>query len=150
MNSSIKCSLFALLVVGNLSLSAPAIADSKTVFKGLPHFGINEFGFRREAGQIDPTRIESSAVVISEVDGKYYWASRENRELRKIVGGEPHGAITTYFALDGSGYIRIIVDPKWKRTMRMRFPDYNLDYTEHMLQGLGSFTYFGAEARGAQ
>lgn len=120
-----------------------ALAEPKTVLKGRPSFGINEFGFMRDAGPIAPGKAGFAEVVISEIDGKYYWASRENRELKKIVGGNPSGAMITYLALDGSGYIRVVTSASWKENMRTRFPDYDLDYTEHMVQALGSLTYFG-------
>lgn len=137
----------AALLFSHLVVPTSVSAAPRTVFRGTPQFAINEFGFMREAAPVDQAKASLVELVISEIDGKYYWASRENREVIKIEGGEPKGSIVTYVALDGSGYIRIVTSPQWKAKLRTRFPDYDLDYTEHLLQGLGSYTYFGIEKK---
>ncbi len=127
-----------------------ALAQATTVFRGRPDYVIEEFGITRQAGEVDPKAVAGAEVVISEIEGKFYWASRENRELTKNIGGDPVGSIITYSAQDGSGYVRVVTNPLWKATLRQRFPNYDLDYTEHLLQALGSLTYFGREINSAK
>ncbi|MEK6263144.1 MAG: hypothetical protein AABP62_31590 [Planctomycetota bacterium] len=40
--------------------------------------------------------------VISEIDGKFYWASRENVLMRRVESG----AFITYVAANAAGYVR--------------------------------------------
>jgi len=87
------------------------------------------------------TRAEAANVhcVISEIGGKYYWASRENKPLVLIRGG----AFNTYIAADGSGYIRVTI-PEMKKTVdAMGGAEADFDYVEHLLIGLSSVTYYG-------
>lgn len=122
--------------------TAQQSSKESIVFRGTPISAIEEFGFERVVGAVKSSAKAGSEVVISEVGGKFYWKSRENRPLVKVLGGEPHGAIVTYIATDGAGYIRIM-PPTWKASLQTKMPHYQYDYMEHMLQGLGSFTYFG-------
>ena len=117
-------------------------AESRTVFKGRPLYVIQEFGFQRQSSGVGPDKAPMAEVVISEIGGKFYWASRENREMTKAVVGTPDAPIINYIAVDGAGYVRVM-SPAWVKLMKTKIPDYELDYTEHMLQGLGSLTYYG-------
>lgn len=130
------------LVFAALLTVTEAMGQATTVFKGRPIYGVEEFGYTRKAGEIDSAKASMAEVVISQIGEKYYWASRENRELTKISGGNPPGSLVTYLAIDGSGYVRV-AGPVYTQAMKTKIPDYNLDYTEHMTIGLGSFTYFG-------
>jgi hypothetical protein len=77
--------------------------------------------------------------VISEIDGRFYWASRDNKELTRHRGG----SFVTYAAVDGSGYVRII-EPSFKAAAsQMSLTESKFDYVEHLLLGLRSVTYHG-------
>jgi len=107
-------------------------------FEGIPLLSINEFGVFRVPTEITSEEQATRKVLITKKDNKFYWTSRENRELNKIEAAN----FITYLALDGSGYIRI-GNEEWKSKMRMKYPKYNFDYMEHMVIGLGSLSYFG-------
>ena len=77
--------------------------------------------------------------VVSEVGGRYYWATRQNKELIRRSAG----AFITYSAIDGSGYVRVI-DPAFKATVALVSPtESRFDYVEHLLIGLRTVTYYG-------
>ncbi len=81
------------------------------------------------------------AVNLQCVGDNYYWASRENKEMVKIE----LGAFATYIALDGSGYVRVIL-PGMKAAIALAegATGEKFDYVEHLLVGLRSVTYYGA------
>jgi hypothetical protein len=113
-------------------------AQTTPEFEGTPILGINEFGVFRAPVELAQEEQATHKVLITKKDDKYYWTSRENRELRKFESE----AFVTYWTLDGSGYVRI-GNQEWKNKMRVKYPQYNFDYVEHMTIGLGSLSYFG-------
>ena len=113
--------------------------QSITVFKGLPMVKISEGGVSRVPENITRGRAVNFKCIISKIGGAYYWASRENVKLSRIDSG----AFSTFVAENGSGYIRI-VNPDLKVTAsQLGETEAKYDYTEHLLIGLGSVTYYG-------
>ena len=98
---------------------------------------------RGGVGRVPETFARSKAVdfacIISEIGGKYYWATRENKEMVRSTSG----SFTTYSAVDGSGYVRVL-DPDLKELAAlMSDTEAKFDYVEHLLIGLRTVTYFG-------
>ena len=54
-------------------------AQAKTAFAGVPTVKISEGGVERTVVQLERASPVNVAVVVSEIDGRYYWASRENK-----------------------------------------------------------------------
>lgn len=54
--------------------------------------------------------------VISKIEDRYYWASRENVEMVKIESG----AFITFLAVNGSGYVKVI-KPEWKKMVSLMY-----------------------------
>ena len=124
-----------ILFLFNVIVNGQAI----TVFSGTPEIKISESGIDRIINKIDIEKSNMLRCVISEIDDKYYWASRENKELVKINSG----AFITFAALDGSGTIRII-NPKLKDAASMMSQtEKKYDYVETMFIGLCILTYYG-------
>ena len=130
-----------LLIVFLLAFALPfsSFGQSRTVFTGLPNVKISEGGSGRLVEAVPRSQAANLQCVISEIGGKYYWATRGNKELSRNVGG----AFITYTAVDGSGYVRII-DPQRKSiASSMSETEATFDYVEHALLGLRSVTYYG-------
>jgi hypothetical protein len=53
------------------------------------------------------------------------------------------GTFATFIALDGSGYIRIVISNLKVAASLMSDTETKYDYVEHMLIGLRSVTYYG-------
>lgn len=123
-----------------LGLAATGLhAQSRTVFNGVPAIKISEGGLERLPEALPTEKATNLRCVISEIGGKYYWATRENKELTRRSAG----AFITYSAVDGSGYIRVI-DPAYKAAVALASPtESRFDYVEHLLLGLRSVTYYG-------
>ena len=132
--------LFAFIV---LNFSASLRAQSVTVFKGQPTIKISEGGVERYVEKVTKGQASNLACIISEIGGQYYWASRENLELSEIKSG----TFTTFFAKNGSGYVRILEPGMKKEASVAGGAESTYDYVEHLLIGLKSVTYYGLEAK---
>ena len=126
----------AALVVGGASFGAQA---PTTVFRGRPAVKISEGGVERTPEQVPRERAVNLECVISRIGNSYYWASRENLQLSRIDGG----AFSTYVAVNGAGYVRILNPEAKAAASAMSDAEKNFDYVEHALIGLRSVTYYG-------
>lgn len=132
-------SFFSLCAFFLLALSPLSAQSAETVFKGRPQLQITETALNRVPKQIGEAEADGFECVISKIGKRYYWASRENRELVRVVS---EGFIT-YVAVDGSGYVRL-VDPQRKSSVSLvSGTEDRFDYVEHVLTGLRSMSYFG-------
>jgi hypothetical protein len=78
---------------------------------------------------------EQYRVIITRRDGRYFWSSRENRELIYHHSGAFH-----YFTdLTGGGYIKIIDTAMLPDSMHGPGPRFR--YMEHLTLWLGTITY---------
>lgn len=128
-----------LVVLASVVLTSQVHAQSRTVFSGVPVLKVSEGGVERLPEPLPGDKAVNLGCVISEIGGKYYWATRENKEMVRRTSG----AFITYIAVDGSGYVRV-VDPSAKGAASMISPtEAKFDYVEHLLVGLRSVTYFG-------
>lgn len=113
--------------------------QAETVFTGLPEVKISESGDSRLPEAVSRDKAKSFVCVISKIDGKYHWTSRENARLFRVESG----AFITYVAENGSGYVRI-TNPELKQAADLAGgPEAKFDYVEHLLFGLRSITYYG-------
>ncbi len=120
-------------------LAAAGDSAAKTVFRGRPMVGIQERGGGRAAEDLTSDKGAALICTVSRIGDTYYWASRENRVLlRHDVTG-----YTTYFANDGSGYVKV-VDPGMRDLLKDDpVPEAMFDYVEHYQIGLSTVTHYG-------
>lgn len=135
-----KILIFTFIV---LIIATPIFAKELVVFTGMPEIKISEGGVGRISENLTGDKAIKFKCTITKIDAKYYWTSRENVELMPIVSG----AFITYWAVSGSGYVRII-NPEMKEGVRQLGamagdPEEKFDYVEHLLLGLKSITYYG-------
>jgi|GEM_PF-1483766 len=123
-----------------LALTATGVkAQARTVFNGVPIVKISEGGLERLPETLSVEAAINLGCVISEIGGRYYWATRQNKELIRRSAG----AFITYSAIDGSGYVRVL-DPAFKAAAALVSPtESRFDYVEHLLIGLRSVTNYG-------
>ncbi|MFW9941603.1 MAG: hypothetical protein ACFFFT_11225 [Candidatus Thorarchaeota archaeon] len=130
---------FILLITLVFLLVGHSYSQSNTVFSGIPTFKISEGGVERVPEAVSREKAINLGCLISEIGGKYYWTTRENKEL--ILNES--GAFITFTAIDGCGYVRII-PPEMKKAASLMSPtEEKFDYVEHLLIGLRSVTYYG-------
>ena len=126
-----------------LIAAVEVFAEEVIVFTGVPEIKISEGGGNRVPESLTKDKAIKFKCTITKMDDKYYWTSRENVELVPIVSG----AFITFWAVNGSGYIRL-VKPEMKGEVRRLGaiagdPEAKFDYVEHLLLGLKSVTYYG-------
>lgn len=132
-----------ILAIIFLAIAAPLFAKDVNIFTGVPEIKISEGGVNRIPENLTKDKAIKFKCSITKIDDKYYWTSRENVELIPIV----NGAFITYWAVNGSGYVRV-VKPEMKEEVKKMGamagdPEEKFDYVEHLLLGLKSVTYYG-------
>jgi hypothetical protein len=136
-----KKSMFAFLVV--LVVTTSLFAGESVVFTGLPKIKISEGGVSRTPENVKQEKAVQFKCTITKMDDKYYWTSRNNVELFPTSSG----AFTTYWAANGSGYVRVTKPEMRAELKRMGAavgdPEAKFDYVEHLLLGMKSVTYYG-------
>lgn len=125
-------SIFIIMV-----LSLPAFASEEIIFTGMPEIKISEDGTRRTPEKISEANAIKFKCIITKIEDKYYWTTRENLELIPIRSG----AYITFVTVNGVGYVRTI-DPEIKNGS-IAGESRSYDYMEHLLSGLSTITYFG-------
>ena len=133
----------AILALIFLSIAAPLFAKELIIFTGVPEIKISEGGLNRVPENVAKEKAVQFKCTITKMNDKYYWTSRDNVELIPITSG----AYITYWAVKGSGYVRI-VRPEMKEAVKKLAamagdPEEKYDYVEHLLLGLKSVTYYG-------
>ena len=102
--------------------------DAETIFIGFPKRKVSEAGLDRVAEELPREKAANLRCVISKIEDKYYWASRENVGMVKIEGG----AFITFLAVNGSGYVRVIAPELKEAASLMSKTEKNFDYVEHL------------------
>ena len=87
-----------------LMVAFPLYAKGAVIFTGIPEIKISEGGVTRTPENLNEEKAINFKCTITKIDDKYYWTSRENIELIPIYSG----AFITYWAVNGSGYVRIV------------------------------------------
>ncbi len=132
----------AFLLVQLLSLPlAQAPADATVVVEGRPVARVDSSEDATKHGALPEIEREKLKVVIVRKGSRYFWASRENRELERRVSGPFH-----YF-IDRAegGYVRIFDRSTLPESMRPEGARF--EYTEHVPVWRGTLTFFGTVDR---
>ena len=112
------------------------VTSAEVVFEGLPSMKVTVFdNGKPEQETMNPSRSSEYAVRIVKLGNKYFWESRESKPLNIIKSG----VYTTYFAEDGSGYIRIADEGIGAVTGEVH------RYMEQVTLRLNNITYHGFE-----
>jgi hypothetical protein len=116
-----------------ITASSLARAEERLVFSGTPTIKVESAP--QAANRVELTTQEQTEyrVLITARDGKYYWTSRENKELFHFRSGA-----FDWFVAPGSGYIKV-VDRRY--LLQEDGPRYL--YMEHMTLLLNTITYWG-------
>ena len=123
-----------------LCAAAPAGA-ADIVLQGTPtkKITITAGGVTEEP--VDASRASELAVMIIRTRDAYFWASRENKPLRRSQST----TYITFHAVDGSGYVRVYQPHMDKLSGKLPAAERagEFGYMEHLVHQLGSITYFG-------
>ncbi len=123
---------FALVFV----LASPGLAQ--TVLSARPTVKVESNAASTQRFQLSDAEQEEFRVVITTRDGRYYWISREGRELMHHRSGVFHYFIDP----TGGGYVKVVDTDLLPESLRDPGP--RVQYLEHVTLGLGTITYWGA------
>ena len=76
------CVMTALLVLVAVSVSP----QSHTAFSGMPSVKISEGGLERSPEDVPRNKAVNLVCVISEIGGRFYWATREKQGAEALRG----------------------------------------------------------------
>ena len=124
-----------------LSLFSFNAYSADLIFKGSPTTKIEITEDKSTTFSLNKKQSKEFAVIIEREDGKYYWRSRNNTQLTPIQSG----AYVTYFAENGSGYIRVYTNDMQEMYHKLSKEEQAKShlYMEHLIHQLGSITYYG-------
>jgi hypothetical protein len=121
-----------------LAVSAFGSAFADAAFEGRPTTKVESNDTKTVRTVLTKSAQAECAVTIIQHDGRYFWASREDRELVHTSSGTFH-----YFtAPDGAGYVKVFDTHSVPRAMRPPGPRFR--FMEHVSLGLWTITYWGA------
>ena len=117
-------------------------SNERIVFCGKPIIKISENGVSRVVEEISSKDAREYKVIITAVEDKYFWLTRNNVSLKRILSG----AYIYYVAVNGSGYIKVLRnDLKDNLMPYLDETEKKFDYIEHMTMGLKTISYYGQE-----
>jgi len=135
--------LLTVLIVTTISVSLLYAEEKeqkeKIVFSGMPKMKISEAGTSRVVDEMSGAKAIEFKCTITKIEDKYYWATRESKEMVLTRSG----AFITFIAVNGSGYVRIINPDLKEMASLMGETEEKFDYIEHLLLGLKTITYYG-------
>ncbi len=123
---------FALVFV----FASPGLAQ--TVLSVRPTVKVESNAASTQRFQLSDAEQEEFRVVITIRDGRYYWISREGRELIHHRSGVFHYFIDP----TGGGYVKVFDTGLVPESLRDPGPRFQ--YLEHVTLGLETITYWGA------
>jgi hypothetical protein len=112
-------------------------------FRGMPQ-RVTSVGCQKTSDKaISTEKAEEFICLIHKIDGRYYWASRENRELLKVQSG----CFINYIAVGEGGYVKVINPAQRSAVAFLGESEVKYDYVEHLLAfGLSSIAYYGKQS----
>jgi len=119
------------------ALVLPASAEDGLVLSAVPTAKVESSSDRTERFSLAPAQAQEFAVVIVKRNGRYFWASRENRELLHSRSG----VFDLFIEPGGSGYIKVLDQRALPDFLRVPGPA--IQYLEQMTLGLATLTYWG-------
>lgn len=120
-----------------LLFASPGIAQT-IVLTAKPTAKVESGDASTERYVLSESEREKYRVIITRRDGRYFWSSRENRELIY----QPSGALHYFIDPSGSGYVKILDTHMLPESMRDPGPRFR--YMEHLTLWLRMITYWGA------
>ena len=131
----------SLILVALFILLPWSVAGAELEFEGIPSVRIDTLEGTSRTHPVAPRNALSLQVRVVRSSDEYLWASRDNVPMIK----RESGIYITYVAVTGAGYVRVL-NADMRRAIRTLPPEQQAKefiYTEHMIDRLGSITYFG-------
>jgi hypothetical protein len=129
------------LLVFVLAFASLTASAAELEFEGTPSIKVEVVEGITQTAPVPPQRARNLAVRVIKTPTGYAWASRNDVPLLRSESG----AYVNYVATTGAGYVRVL-NPAMRKAIES-LPKDQRDkeflYMEHMVNQLGSITYFG-------
>ena len=128
------------LLLASMLIAATGVS-AQVEFEGIPSVAVEMQEGTTRSVEVSSSRVPDLKVTIAKEGGKYVWASRNNLTMNKTESG----VYITYTATTGAGYVRVL-NPMMRKALESLPPDQRAKefvYMEHLVNRLGSITYFG-------
>lgn len=132
-----RLSLLSAFIVLAAVWSPAAYAQDHVVLAGRPTTKVQSDAAESIRSTLSPSESGEFRVEIVKRKGRYFWATREGRELSHSQSGVYH----IFREATGPGYIRVVDQAAIPEPMRLPGP--RIQYYEHMALGLVTITYWG-------
>jgi hypothetical protein len=122
-------------------LIATTSAQAQVEFEGTPSVAVEMLEGTTHTVEVARSKAPDLKVKVTQDGDKYIWASRNNLPMNKTESG----AYITYTAITGAGYVRVL-SPMMRNALEKLPPEQRAKefvYMEHLVNRLGSITYFG-------
>lgn len=133
---ALKATLLAVIA----AVVVPCIA-AEVEFEALPSQVVYIDEAKTTEATLSSKQATEARVRIIRTETGYIWETRKNLLLEKSESG----VYITYTALNGAGYVRVI-NPAMRSMLQSLPPtqrEKEFAYMEHLVNRLGSITYFG-------
>ncbi len=124
-----------------LACGATQALGAQLEFLGEPVTKIEIANGVAASSPIPPSEGKKRRAVITREGDQYFWASRGGIPMTRVESG----GYVTYVAVTGEGYVRTLLpaglDALYQLPPEAREKEFA--YTEHLVDQLGSTTYFG-------
>lgn len=124
-----------------LALTSSTAFAAELEFEGTPSIKVEVVEGITQTAPVASQRARDLAVRVIKTPTGYAWASRNNVPLLRSESG----AYVNYVATTGAGYVRVL-NPAMRNAIESLPKDQrdkDFLYMEHMVNRLGSITYFG-------
>jgi len=131
-----------LFVCAGLSVLASALCASRSaadvVIDARPTIRLNATDEQARRSVASTKERDENRLTIVSRDGRYFWQTRENREMMRRASG----AFVYFISDDGAGYVKVLDTRLLPEAVRPAGPRYR--YMEHVSIMLGTITYWGS------
>jgi hypothetical protein len=120
--------------------AAPQLVDAqeRVVLRARPVSRVISEAASAKRSELPVAERDQNQLLTVERDGRYFWASREDRELQHVFSGIYH----LYIDPRGGGYVKILDQRHLTPGFKVVGPD--IQYLEHVALGLTTLTYWGS------
>lgn len=142
MNNSSKFKAIYLAAILGLP-SWGAATEPQIEFRGIPK-RVKSVGFDLPCDKaISKKEGTEMQCVIHKIGDRYYWTSKNNREVQKVLSGY----FTDYLCLSGCGYLRVTNTESELNVALMGNSESEYDYVEYDFLGLKAIVYYGIKSK---
>jgi hypothetical protein len=136
-----KARAFFLVCAGLLCLSFAHPAEAQLVFDATPTVRVDSYEAKTVRRTLPKQVGARNRVTITYRGGRYYWTSREDKELVHSRSGAFH----IFVATDGGGYVKVCDQQELPEQMRSPGPRFR--FMEHVTLHLSTITYWGSSEK---